>query len=120
MQSWKSPFSYFKLNMKPDIIEKIKLPKDQMDEINSILEGKPGPNIIKYWQRKGMDVSQKTKWYTPVQTKERMRRISQKYKISSCHYCHGFSAWKLIWKKDGINLVEFYCDSCYDRRVKHA
>ena len=101
---------------KPDVTEKIVLPKEEMDQINDILEGKPGANVIKYWKKKGMDVSQKTKWYTPTQIKERKRRISQQYKISICAVCQAFPAFKLIWKYDGINRIEYFCDGCYGKR----
>jgi hypothetical protein len=78
-------------------------------------KGKPSAQIIKYWQKKGLDVSHKTKWYTPVQLKERKRKISQKYKISMCCLCHDMPSIKLIWKLDGINRVEYYCNDCYNK-----
>jgi hypothetical protein len=58
-----------------------------------------------------MNIEHKLKWYTCPGLKERMRTISQRYGIRSCHRCQNFPSVKLIWKLDGINLVEYYCES---------
>jgi hypothetical protein len=44
-----------------------------------------------------------------------MRIIVRKYKIGGCHICQDFPLYKLIWKLDGINLVEYYCEKHMDK-----
>jgi hypothetical protein len=100
---------------KPDIVEKIVLSKEEMDQVNDILEGKPGVNVIKYWKKKGMDVSQKTKWYTPTQIKERKRILSAQYNIRMCSICNNFPSVRLIWKTDGVQILQYYCNDCYNK-----
>lgn len=105
------------MNNEPDKIEKIEFPKEDQEYIVATLEGKPSPRVIKYWIDKGMNVEHKTKWYTAPELKERMRTIQQKYKIGSCHICQSLPTHKLIWKLDGINLVEYYCEKHMDKII---
>jgi hypothetical protein len=102
-------------NKPKPIIEKITFPEKDQLYIDAMIAGKPTPKAIKHWTDKGMDVKHKTKWYTSPLLKERMRTIQQKYKIGCCHICQGLAAYKLIWKLDGINLVEYYCEKHVDK-----
>jgi hypothetical protein len=102
--------------IKPDPIrERIQLEPDQLDDVTSILEGKPRPKTIRYWTDKGMNIADKTKSYRPLQPRDRMKIIHQEYRISGCNRCDSFPSWKLTWKLDGADLLEWYCDTCYDK-----
>jgi hypothetical protein len=93
---------------KPEII-KLEFPKEELEEIDAMIEGKPSKKIVKYWSDKGMNIQQKTKCYTSPALKERMRTIVREYKIGVCHICQEFPLYKVLFKMDGINLVEYYC-----------
>ena len=91
------------------ILQRLEFSQEDQDYINSMLEGNPSPRILRYWQRTGKNVEQHNKHYRPPQLKERKRVLSHKYQISMCCRCHEFPSVKLIYKLDGVNLVEYYC-----------
>ena len=57
-----------------------------------------------------MNVEQRKKWYTAPALWERMRTIQRKYNIGLCHICQELPHYKLIFKMDGVNLVEYWCE----------
>lgn len=101
---------------KPEI-QKIEFPKEDQDYIDAMLEGKPAPNVIKYWTEKGMNIQHKTKWYTSPTLHNRLRTIQQKYKIGVCHICQKLPLWKVVYKMDGITLVEYWCEKHFDKII---
>jgi hypothetical protein len=102
------------MNNKPDIVEKLEFTDEEY--LNAQIQGIPYPSIIKHWEKMGYDIKHKTKWYSPPPPKERLRRLSQKYRVGLCHRCHSFPSIRLTWKLDGISLVEYWCNSCYEKR----
>ncbi len=96
-------------NKPKPIIQRIEFPKEDQEYIDAMIEGKPTPKVIKHWTDNGMDIEHKIKWFTSPPLKERLRTIRQKYRIGGCHICQRLASWKLIWKLDGVNLVEYYC-----------
>jgi hypothetical protein len=45
---------------KPEIV-KIEFPKEDQEYIDAMLEGKPTPNVIKQWTKRGEDIKRKDK-----------------------------------------------------------
>ena len=91
------------------IVQRLEFSQEDQDYINSMLEGNPSPRVVRYWQRSGHNMERHNKRYMPPQLKERRRVLSHKYQISMCCRCHEFPSVKLIYKLDGVNLVEYYC-----------
>jgi hypothetical protein len=105
------------LNIAKPTIEKITFPKGDQEYIDAIIEGKPTPNVIKYWTNKGLNVEHKTKWYTSPTLHNRMRAIQQKYKIGVCHICQKLPSYKITYKLPDITLIEYFCDKHFDKIV---
>lgn len=68
-------------------IEKLLFTKEEQEEIDNILTGKPSKSLIHWWEKKGLDIEERKKWYTPSQLYHRKRDICQRYKIGLCHVC---------------------------------
>jgi hypothetical protein len=98
----------------PEIV-KLEFPKEDQDYIDAMIAGKPTQKLVNYWTKKGLNVQYKTKWYTCPVLKDRLRTIQIKYQIGMCHICQSMPLYKLIWKLDGINLVEYYCQEHLDK-----
>jgi hypothetical protein len=103
-----------KLKTEP-VIENIHFTEEELEDINCMLIGKPPASILKWWEKKGMDIEQRKKWYTPVQVKDRYRRVQQKYKIGLCHTCRELPNYKFSYPYDGVTLVEYYCEKHFDK-----
>jgi hypothetical protein len=57
-----------------------------------------------------MNVEQRKKWYTAPALKEIMRTIQRKYNIGLSDICQELPHYKLIFKMDGVNLLEYLCE----------
>jgi hypothetical protein len=95
----------------PPIVQRLEWSQEDQDYINSMLEGKLSEQVVNWWKKCGHDIERRNKYYVPPQLKERKRALSHKYHISMCCMCHNFPTYKIIYKLDGISLVEYYCDS---------
>jgi hypothetical protein len=43
--------------------------------------------------------------------KGRLKKVQQGYYKGLCSICGKFPEYRAIWKLEGINLIEHYCDS---------
>ncbi len=101
------------------IIEKITFTKEEQEDIDSMLIGKPAINAIKYWEKNGMNIEQRKRWFTPIQLKDRRRKVVNKYKIGLCHNCQELPDYKVSYgygdKDQSVSLVEYYCEKHLDK-----
>src|SRR4030095_13258073 len=86
------------INNKPDLVEKLEFTGEDKEYIDSMIAGTAPPKTVNFWNSKGMNIKYKRKWFVPPLIKERMRTLSQKYKISMCCLCHSFPVVRCIWK----------------------
>lgn len=101
------------------IIEKIELTEEQKQEVQDLMDGKPPKQLIERWDRQGTRTAHE-RHYQPMGTeKERLRKISDKYfKGGKCLICHKFPLYKVIYKLEGITLVEYYCEEHFEKSNK--
>jgi hypothetical protein len=55
----------------------------------------------------------------PTQLRERFKIIQRKYKIGLCHICQDLPLYKVLYKMDGINLVEYFCEKHMDKLLNY-
>jgi hypothetical protein len=110
-------------NNKPNpIIEKIELTEEQKQEVQNIIDGKPSKQLIETWDRQGKR-SKYERHYQPMGTeKDRLKKIRAKYfkGAGKCTVCQKFPLYKVIYKMEGISLVEYYCENCFDKWNKKS
>jgi hypothetical protein len=108
--------SYPNTYKRPDpVIEELTFSNEDKEYISAMIEGRPTPNVIKYWERAGHNVEHRLKWYRAPRLQERMRTVSQKYKIGLCHICQEFPVYKVLYKLPDITLVEYFCEKHFDK-----
>jgi hypothetical protein len=98
------------LNKPKPVIKRIQFSKKEQDDIDSMLIGKPTVLAVKFWEKAGWTIEQKKQWFSPIQLKDRKRKVCIKYKIGVCHNCGELPVYKVSYPHDGVNLVEYYCN----------
>jgi hypothetical protein len=110
-----------KLTGKPNpIIEKIELTDEQKQEVSDLMDGKPSKQLIETWDKHGTR-SKYEKHYQPTGIeKDRLRKIRKDYfkGAGKCMVCHKLPLYKVLYKMEGISVVEYYCDNCFDKWSK--
>jgi hypothetical protein len=94
------------------IIQKITFSKEDQENIDALLSGMPTKKAIEGLKSRGMNVELWLKRKAPSQKEYLKKRVKQQYyKSGFCCCCNDLPTHRAIYKMEGANLIENYCES---------
>ncbi|HEU4468266.1 MAG TPA: hypothetical protein VFR61_04435 [Nitrososphaeraceae archaeon] len=99
-------------------IQKIKLSKEQQEQLDFINKGismpvtKMAKNSMRNYEYK---YTTKSRPISDIQKKVKLRELYGSF----CCICQDIPAWKVIYQMEGAKRIENYCVKCYSRWLRN-
>jgi hypothetical protein len=98
------------MNKPTPIIEKISFSKEDQENIDALLNGRPSKESIERMEKRGFDIENWLKRYRSPHAEYRRKRVRQEYYKGICCLCDRFPDYRVKYKLPDITLVELYCE----------